>query len=77
MLVNINFELRKKVLRVTPMSTLAHTAANIADFTEKSCADAGLGNYGKDEEGNEVLSPRYPLHLSRSRQEPRQRSSSW
>jgi hypothetical protein len=50
--IDNQFVMREMVLRASPMSTLAHTGANIKDLSKTSCAAVGLGEYVKDSEGN-------------------------
>jgi hypothetical protein len=56
------FVWREMVLRASPMSTLAHTGANIKDLSKTSCAAVGLGEYVKDSEGN-VTVDTVPNHV--------------
>jgi hypothetical protein len=49
--IDEEFVLREMVLRASPMSTLAHSGANIKDLSKTSCAAVGLGQYVKDSEG--------------------------
>ena len=54
--------LHEMVLRASPMSTLAHTGANIKELSKTSCAAVGLGEYVKDSEGN-VTVDTVPNHV--------------
>jgi hypothetical protein len=63
--IDREFNICEMVLHATPMSTLAHSGANIADLTKQSCADVGLGDYVKDEEGN-VLTDTVPQYVFKS-----------
>ena len=60
--IDEQFVMREMVLRASPMSTLAHTGANIKDLSKTSCAAGGLGEYVKDSEGN-VTVDTVPNHV--------------
>ena len=63
--IDREFNIREMVLRATPMSTIAHSGANIADLTKQSCAAVGLGTYLKDDVGN-VLTDTVPQYVFKS-----------